>query len=213
MIKIPTYNLEGEKTGTIDLSESIFGIEINNDLIYQAVNAQNANNRFNIAHTKTRGDVSGGGKKPWRQKGTGRARHGSIRSPLWKGGGVTFGPRNDENFSRKINKKARRKALLMVLTSKVQDKELIVLDELKISDSKTKLIANIIKKVFKDKKGPSILLAVSKKDNSVIKAAKNIANLNTILSDSLNVVDLLSSKYLLLDKESIKVIEKVYGSI
>jgi len=213
MIKVPTYNLEGEKTGTINLSESIFGIEINDDLIYQAVNVQNANNRFSLAHAKNRGEVSGGGKKPWRQKGTGRARHGSIRSPLWRGGGVTFGPRNEENFSRKINKKAKRKALLMVLTSKVQDKELIVLDEFKISEPKTKLIAVAIKKIFKDEKKPSILSTVSHKNGNVITAAKNIANLKTISPDSLNVLDLLSFKYLLLDKESIGVIEKIYGNI
>lgn len=213
MIKIPTYNLEGEKTGIINLPENIFGIEINHDVIYQAVNAQYANSRFHLAHTKNRSDVRGGGKKPWRQKGTGRARHGSIRSPLWKGGGVTFGPRKDENYSRKINKKIRRKALLMVLSSKVIDKELIVLDELKISEAKTKLVANIINKNFKKEKKPHVLLALSKKDNNVTKAAKNIANLKTILSDSLNVIDLLSFKYLLLDKESIGVIEKTYGNI
>lgn len=213
MIKVLTYNIEGEKTGTVNLPESIFGIEINNDVIYLAVNAQFANSRFHLAHTKNRSDVRGGGKKPWRQKGTGRARHGSIRSPLWKGGGVTFGPRNDENYSRKINKKARRKALLMVLSSKVQNKELIVLDELKISEPKTKLIAGAIKKIFKENKKSSILLALSKKNENIITAAKNITNLKTILSDSLNVLDLLSFKYLLLDKESINVIEKVYGTI
>ena len=213
MIKIPTHNLEGEKTGTINLPESIFGIEINNDVIYQAVNAQYANSRFHLAHTKDRGEVRGGGKKPWRQKGTGRARHGSIRSPLWRGGGVTFGPTKDENYSRKINKKIRRKALLMVLSSKVIDKELIVLDELKISEAKTKSVANIINKNFKEEKKPHILLALSKKDNNIVKATRNIVNVKTILADSLNVIDLLSFKYLLLDKESIGVIEKTYGTI
>jgi len=213
MIKVPTYNLEGEKVGTINLPENIFGIEINNDVIYQAVNAQLTNSRFHLAHTKNRGEVRGGGRKPWRQKGTGRARHGSIRSPLWKGGGVTFGPRNEENFARKINKKIRRKALLMVLSSKVQDKELVVLDELKISEPKTKLIAGAMKKIFKENKKPSILLAIPKKDENITVAARNIVDLKIVLADSLNVLDLLSSKYLLLDKESIGVIEKVYGNI
>jgi large subunit ribosomal protein L4 len=213
MLKSDVYNLEGEKTGTITLPEDIFNVEINDDIIYQVVNVQIANNRQKLAHTKNRGDVRGGGKKPWRQKGTGRARHGSIRSPLWRGGGVTFGPRNEKNFSRKINKKIRQKALFMALTSKVRDKELIVLDDLKISEPKTKLMAKIISKIFKKEQRPSILLAIPEKNENLIKASKNIAKVKTILADSLNVLDLLSFKYLLLDKEAIKVIEKTYGNI
>ncbi len=213
MIKLDVYNLEGENTGTIELPENIFDVDINNDVIYQVVNAQIANNRQSLAHTKNRGEVRGGGKKPWRQKGTGRARHGSIRSPLWRGGGVTFGPRNEKNFSRKINKKIRQKALFMVLTSKVKDKELIILNDLKIKEPKTKLMADIIFKIFKNKKKPSVLMAISKKDENIIIASKNIYNLKTIFADSLNVLDLLSFKYLLLDKESIQVIEKTYGNI
>jgi large subunit ribosomal protein L4 len=212
-MKSDVYNLEGESIGAMELPEDIFNVEINDDVIYQVVNAQIANSRQSIAHTKNRGDVSGGGKKPWRQKGTGRARHGSTRSPLWRGGGITFGPRNEKNFSIKINKKIKQKALFMVLTSKVKDKELIVLDDLKIKEPKTKLIANIILKIFKDKKRPSVLMAMSKKDENIIVGSKNIYNLKTIFADSLNVLDLLSFKYLLLDKESIKVIEKTYGNI
>ena len=108
MLSVPVYNLEGEQTGTIKLSEKIFGIEINNDLLCQAINVQVANRRRHLAKTKDRGEVRGGGKKPWRQKGTGRARHGSIRSPLWRGGGVTFGPTSEKVFEKKINKKAKR---------------------------------------------------------------------------------------------------------
>ena len=121
MINIDIYNQKGEKTGKIDIPESIFSLEPNIDLIHQVYVAQQANSRIAIAHTKTRGEVRGGGKKPWKQKGTGRARHGSIRSPIWKGGGVTFGPRSDRNFSKAINKKQRQKALFMVLSSKVND--------------------------------------------------------------------------------------------
>ncbi|MCX6730072.1 MAG: 50S ribosomal protein L4 [Candidatus Portnoybacteria bacterium] len=212
-MKSDVYNLEGENIGAMELPEDIFNVEINDDVIYQVVNAQIANSRQSIAHTKNRGDVSGGGKKPWRQKGTGRARHGSTRSPLWRGGGVTFGPRNEKNFSIKINKKIKQKALFMVLTSKIKDKELIILDDLKIKEPKTKLIANIILKIFKDKKKPSVLMAMSKKDKNITVGSKNIYNLKTIFADSLNVLDLLSFKYLLLDKESIKVIEKTYGNI
>ena len=213
MIKVPVHNLEGEQTGTINLPKEIFGVKINNDLIYQVVNAQTANSRFHLAHTKDRSEVRGGGKKPWRQKGTGRARHGSIRSPLWKGGGVTFGPKLEENFEKKINKKAKKKALFMVLTSKIQDKELIILDELKIKEIKTKIMAGIISKILKEIKKPSILITISKKDENVIIASKNIPDVKTILADSLNVLDLLSFKYLLIDKEAIKVIEKIYGTV
>lgn len=213
MTKTDLYNLEGEKTGTVELPENIFNIEINNDVIYQVVNVQMANSRQHLAHTKNRGDVSGGGKKPWRQKGTGRARHGSTRSPLWKGGGVTFGPRNDENFSRKINKKIKQKALFMVLTSKLQDKELIVVDDLKMSEPKTKLMSKTLKNIFKDKKKISVLVTISKKNENVSIATRNIPNSKTIFADSLNVLELLSFKYLLLDKEAINVIEKTYGNI
>ena len=213
MISVPTYNLEGEKTGTIELPEKIFGVEINNDLIYQAINTQVANARQHLAHAKDRSEVRGGGKKPWRQKGTGRARHGSIRSPLWKGGGVTFGPRKEKNLSRKINKKARKKALFMILSSKIIDKELIVLDELKINEPKTKLMNKILGNIFKNVKKPSVLVAISKKDENIITASRNLSFTKTIFAGSLNVLDLLSFKYLLLDKEAIKAIEKTYGNI
>jgi len=213
MTKTDLYNLEGEKTGTVELPENIFNIEINNDVIYQVVNVQMANSRQNLAHTKNRGDVRGGGKKPWRQKGTGRARHGSTRSPLWRGGGITFGPRNDENFSRKINKKIKQKALFMVLSSKLQDKELVVVDDLKINEPKTKIMSIILKKIFKDKKKISVLVTVSKDKKNVSVAMKNIPNSKTVFADSLNVLELLSFKYLLIDKEAIGVIEKTYGNI
>ncbi len=213
MLKSDVYNLEGEKTGTIELPENIFNIEINDDIIYQAVNAQMANSRQSLAHTKDRSDVRGGGKKPWRQKGTGRSRHGSIRSPLWRGGGITFGPRNEKNFSKKINKKIRQKALFMALTSKVRDKELIVVDDLKVSEPKTKLVVSVISKIFKDKRSPSILITIPQKNENITIASRNIRNLKTIFADSLNVLDLLSFKYLLLDKKSVEVIKKTYGNI
>lgn len=212
MLTIPVYNLEGEKSGTIKLPEKIFGLEINNDLIYQAVNIQLANRRTPLAHTKTRADVRGGGRKPWRQKGTGRARHGSIRSPIWKGGGVTFGPRKEKVFAKKINKKAKRKALFMALSSKVKDKELVVLDKLELKEPKTKLMVEILNKIFK-KKPKSILITTSKKDEGIIRASRNLTYAKTISANSLNVIDLLSFKYLLLDKEGIKLIEKTYATV
>lgn len=209
MLTIPTHNLEGEETGTIELPKRIFGLEINNDLIYQAVNTQMASYRKSLAQTKDRSEVRGGGRKPWRQKGTGRARHGSIRSPIWRGGGVTFGPRKEKVFAKKINKKAKTKALFMALSSKVKDKELIVLDKLELEEPKTKLMANILEKLLKKKK-KSILIATSKKDEKIIRANRNIPYVKTIAADSLNIVDLLSFKHLLLDKEAIKKIEKTY---
>lgn len=212
MLSAPVYNLEGEQVGTTSLPENIFGLEINNDLIYQAVNIQLANRRKHLAKVKDRGEVRGGGRKPWRQKGTGRARHGSIRSPLWRGGGVTFGPSQEKVYKKKINKKAKRKALFMALSSKLKDKELIIFEELKLKQGKTKLMANLINKILKEEK-PSILIALSKKDENIIKASRNIPYIKTLLANSLNVFDLLSFKYLFLDKEAVKKIEETYGAI
>lgn len=212
MLIIQVYNLEGEKVGTTKLPKKIFGVEINNDLLYQAINIQMANRRKPLARTKDRSEVRGGGRKPWRQKGTGRARHGSIRSPIWRGGGITFGPAKERVFAKKINKKARRKALFMALSSKLKDKELFVLDKLELKEPKTKLMVEVINKLFK-KMPKSILVATNKKDENIIRANRNLHYTKTISADSLNVVDLLSFKYLLLDKEGIKVIEKIYGTI
>jgi len=203
------YNINGEETGIIELPINIFGLEINNDLICQAINIQRSNSRTPFAHTKDRSEVRGGGKKPWQQKGTGRARHGSIRSPIWAGGGVTFGPRNEKNFKKKINKKAKRKALFMALSSKFRDKELVVLDKLVLEKGKTKLMTLAIKKIFKKDK-PSILIITG--DKNIIRSSKNLSYTKTIAVNSLNVIDLLSFKYLLLDKESIKKIQEIYVS-
>ena len=210
MISVPVLNLKGEKTGKIDLPKRIFGVKKNDDLIYQSANVQMANSRYHLAHAKDRSEVRGGGRKPWRQKGTGRARHGSIRSPLWRGGGVTFGPRKERNFEGKINKRAKRKALFMVLSSKVNDKELIVLDDLKINEPKTEIMADLIKNILKDIKKPSVLIAIPEKNENIFRASRNIPSVKTILADSLNILDLLSFKYLLLDEEAIQVIEKTY---
>jgi large subunit ribosomal protein L4 len=212
MPRINTYNTEGKKIGTAMLPPEIFDIEINADLIHQVVVAQLANSRQVIAHTKGRSEVRGGGRKPWRQKGTGRARHGSIRSPIWRGGGVTFGPTKERVFKKKINKKMKRKALFMVLTSKIKDDELILLDKLEIKEPKTKPMAKMMENILK-KKQKSVLVVIPKKDENIARANKNIPYTKTIWADSLNVLDLLSFKYLLMPKEAIKVIEKTYGTI
>ena len=212
MPRVNIYNTEGKKVGTATLLPKIFDVKINPDLVHQAVVAQLANKRQVIAYTKDKSEVRGGGRKPWRQKGTGRARHGSIRSPIWRGGGITFGPTKERNFGKKINKKMKRKALFMVLTSKVKDNELILLDKLELKEPKTKLIADILERIFK-KKQKSVLVVIPKKDENIIRANKNIPHTKTLRADSLNILDLLSFKYLLMPKEAIKIIEETYGTV
>jgi large subunit ribosomal protein L4 len=212
---IKVYNQEGKEVGETQLPAEIFGLPTNNDLVHQAVVAQMANSRQILAHTKDRSEVKGGGKKPWRQKGTGRARHGSIRSPIWRGGGVTFGPTKNRNFAKKINKKMKRKALLTALSGKAKDKEIIVLDELKITEPKTKLMARVfdnLAKIKKDVKKGAMVLMVEKNEN-VTKAARNIPKLETIGLGSLNIVDVLRYKYLILIKDSIDILSRVKSQV
>lgn len=212
MPRVNTYNTEGKKIGTATLCPKIFDVEINHDLIHQVVVAQMANSRQAIAHAKGRSEIRGGGRKPWRQKGTGRARHGSIRSPIWRGGGATFGPTKERIFKKKINKKMKQKALFMVLTSKIKDNELILLDKLELKEPKTKSIAKLLESILKKKK-KNALIVIPKKDENIIRANRNIPYSKTLRADSLNVLDLLSFKYLIMPKEAIKIIEKTYGNI
>jgi len=207
MTKVKVYNQTGKAVGEIKLESKIFDIEIKPELIQQAVRTQLANKRKVIAHTKDRSEVRGGGRKPWRQKGTGRARHGSIRSPIWKGGGVTFGPRKNRNYSLKMNKKARRKALLMTLSDKARDKSIVVLDKLELTAIKTKDLLKIISKLPLKKK---ILVVSPKSDLKIIKSARNLQNIKIINANSLNVVDILGYKYLLILKDSLAIIGKTY---
>jgi len=208
MLKIKTYNTEGKESGEIELSEDIFAVKRNDDLIHQVFVAHISNARVVLADTKDRGEVSGGGKKPWKQKGTGRSRHGSSRSPIWKGGGVTFGPTTERNFSKKINKKMKTKALFMVLSSKVSDNELIVLDDLSLDKISTKTMKGILNKL--PTKG-KILFSLDKKDDNIFKSIKNISNISVIASNSLNVAVLLKNKTLIINKKGIENIEKVYS--
>lgn len=209
-MKIAVYNQEGKEVGQTLLPKEVFGIKMNSDLLHRVVVSQMSNRRQGSAHTKGRGDVRGGGRKPWRQKGTGRARHGSIRSPLWRGGGVTFGPSREKVFKKKINKKIRRKALLMVLSAKAKAKTLIVLDSLKLEKPKTKLVAEIFKKL--PSREQSVLLVLPSMEKDIISAAGNIANLETRQAKDLNALDLLNFKYLVLSKEAIKVIKETFGT-
>ncbi len=207
MLKTKLYNSEGKETGEVELPESVFGVELVDDLVHQAVVAQMANARQVLADTKDKGEVRGGGKKPWKQKGTGRARHGSSRSPLWKGGGVTFGPTSDRNFSKMINKKMKTKALFMVLSGKLRDKELVVVENIKLEKTSTKKMKDILSKLPLSGK---VLISMNKKNDSVFNSVKNIQKTSMIASDSLNVVDLLKNKMLVIDKKGIERIGETY---
>ncbi|HUW71572.1 MAG TPA: 50S ribosomal protein L4 [Candidatus Humimicrobiaceae bacterium] len=212
-MKTILYNQRGEEVGTTLLPKEIFDVKINSDLIHQVAVSQMANRRKVIAHTKNRGEVRGGGRKPWRQKGTGRARHGSIRSPLWRGGGVTFGPRKEKIFKKKIPKKMKRKALFMVLSGKLKNNLLIVLDELKLEKAKTNFLVQLFeswKSKIKNFKEGSVLIALPDYDGNIILAARNLSKTETLWARDLNALDILSFKYLVLPKDSIKVIKDTF---
>jgi len=209
---IKVYNQEGKEVEKLELPDEVFGLKVSNDLVHQAVVAQTANAREVLAHTKDRSEVRGGGKKPWRQKGTGRARHGSNRSPIWRGGGVTFGPTNERNFSLKINKKMKKRALLMVLSGKAKSDQLVVLDDLKINDAKAKEMVKVIKNLEGMKKDirRGALVALAEKNENIIKAARNISKVETISINSLNVVDVLKMKYLVMTKDGINRVKEIF---
>ncbi len=212
-MKAIVYNQEGKEVGTAILPKEIFEVKMNPDLLHQVVVSQTANRRKVIAHTKGRGEVRGGGKKPWRQKGTGRARVGSIRSPLWRGGGVTFGPTKEKVFKKVIVKKMRRKAIFMVLSAKAKNNLLIVFDKVKLEKPKTKPFAELIenwKLKVKNFKGESFLIALPEYDKNIILAARNLALAKTIQAKDLNALDLLSFKYLIMPKDSIKIIKETF---
>lgn len=207
-MKVAVINQKGEAVSEVLLPKDIFDVEMNADLVHQVVLAQTSNKRQKIAKTKDRQEVRGGGRKPWRQKGTGRARAGSSRSPLWKGGGVAFGPRPERVLKKKINKTMRRKALFMVLSSKVKDKKVLILDDLKMEKIKTKLMAEILNKLFLSQ-GTGIV-ALPGKEDVLVKSIRNIKGAKPMSAKDLNVLDLLSHKYLLMPKESIKVIKETF---
>ena len=207
-MKYPVYSQNGEEIEKVELPAGIFEVKMNPDLIYQAVLVQRANRRRIIAKTKDRGERRGGGRKPWRQKGTGRARAGSIRSPLWRGGGITFGPTTEKVFKKKINKKAKRKALFMVLSAKAKENLLLIVDNLNFKEVKTKTAKQIMDRLFL-KKG-SGLVALAGLDKKTILSLRNIPKIGIVQAKDLNVLDLLSYKYLIMPKEAIKVIERTF---
>jgi len=205
-MKVNVYNKNGEKIGKTDLPGDIFNVKINPSLIHQVAVCQYANQRQGTVHAKGRGEVSGGGKKPWAQKGTGRARHGSIRSPLWKGGGVSFGPVKKRNYKKTIPRKMKKQTLSMVISGKAKEGLLIVPEEFKSERGKTKEIAEILNRL--PSAGKSVLIALPLMDKKTILAARNIKNAVTIQARDLTVLDLLNFQYLIMPKESIKEIRQ-----
>ena len=206
MANVSVFNMEGKEVGTIELNDAVFGAQVNEHLVHMAVVQQLANNRQGTQKAKTRSEVSGGGRKPWRQKGTGHARQGSIRAPQWKGGGVVFAP-VPRDYSFKMNKKEKRAALKSVLTDKVQGGNLIVLDELKFDEIKTKNFVNVMNNL----KVESGLVVLADNDLNVVMSGRNVENVNTTLVNAINVYDILNAKTLVLTKEAVNKIEEVYA--
>ena len=206
MANVSVFNMEGKEVGTIELNDAVFGVEVNEHLVHMAVVQQLANNRQGTQKAKTRSEVSGGGRKPWRQKGTGHARQGSTRAPQWTGGGVVFAP-VPRDYSFKLNKKEKRAALKSALTSKVQDAKLIVVDELKFDEIKTKNFANVMSNL-KVNKG---LVVIAENDANVVLSARNMADVNTTLVNNMNVYDVMNAKTVVLTKDAVAKIEEVYA--
>lgn len=213
-MKLPLYNQDSEQKGSVELPDILFGAKMNRDLLYQVVTSQMSNTRQVVAHTKGRGEVRGGGKKPWRQKGTGRARHGSIRSPIWKGGGVAFGPTKERNFKKKINKKMARQALAVILSSKINDKELIFVDAINFEDWKTKNMAGVINKlagIFGGKMPSALIVTPQNASDTIVRVSKNIPNIDVMEAKDLNALQVISRKNVIVLKDAIEPIEKLLG--
>ena len=206
MAKVSVFNMEGKEVGSMDLNDSIFAVEINEHLVHMAVVQQLANNRQGTQKAKTRSEVSGGGRKPWRQKGTGHARQGSTRSPQWTGGGVVFAP-TPRDYSFKLNKKEKRAALKSALTSVVNANKFIVVDELKFDEIKTKKFAEVMNNLKATRKA---LVVLADNDKNVVLSARNLAEANTTLTNTLNVYDIVNARTLVLTKDAVAKIEEVY---
>ena len=206
MANVSVYNMGGKEVGTIDLNDAIFGVEVNEHLVHMAVVQQLANNRQGTQKAKTRSEVSGGGRKPWRQKGTGHARQGSTRAPQWTGGGMVFAP-VPRDYTIRLNKKEKRAALKSVLTSKVQENKFIVVDELKFDEIKTKAMKNVLANLKADK----ALVILNDNDQNVVLSARNIEGVETALTNTINVFDLLKHNTVVVTKAAVETIEEVYA--
>jgi len=206
MANVSVYNMEGKEVGTMDLNDAVFGVEVNEHLVHMAVVAQLANKRQGTQKAKTRSEVSGGGRKPWRQKGTGHARQGSTRSPQWTGGGVVFAP-TPRDYTIKLNKKEKQAALKSALTSKVQEGSLIVVDELKFDEIKTKAFKTVMDNL-KVEKG---LVVLADNDANTVLSARNLDKIDTTLTNTINVYDVMKAKKVVLTKDSARKLEEVYA--
>ena len=206
MANVTVYNMEGNEVGTMELNDAVFGVEINEHLVHLAVVRQLANNRKGTQKAKTRSEVSGGGRKPWRQKGTGHARQGSIRAPQWTGGGVVFAP-VPRDYEVKMNKKERRAALKSALTSKVQENKLVVVDSLALAEAKTKEMQKVLTNLKADK----ALVVTADDDQKVVLSARNIADVQTATVNTINVYDVMKHNTVVVTKDAVASIEEVYA--
>ena len=207
MPNVKLYDMKAKEVGTLELSDALFGAEYNEAVIHQAVVARLANERQGTKSTLTRSEVRGGGAKPWRQKGTGRARQGSIRSPQWVKGGVVFAPKS-RDFSKKMNAKAKAVALLSALSQKIRDDEVIFIDEIKVNEAKTKEMAAFLKAFNLEK---SVLLVMDNSDEKVLRASANIEKISTIAATQINTYDVVKNAKLVISKQAVQQIEEVYG--
>ena len=206
MANVAIYNMEGKEVGTMELNDAVFGVEINEHLVHLAAVSQLANKRQGTQKAKTRSEVSGGGRKPWRQKGTGHARQGSTRAPQWTGGGVVFAP-VPRDYTVKMNKKEKRAALKSALTSRVQESKLVVVDELKFDEIKTKKMQGVLNALNVKK----ALIVLKDNDQNVLLSARNIADVRTVLTSTLNVFDILKYDTVVVTKAAVETIEEVYA--
>ena len=206
MANVSVYNMEGNEVGTLELNDAVFGVEVNEHLVHLAVVAQLANKRQGTQKAKTRSEVSGGGRKPWRQKGTGHARQGSIRAPQWKGGGVVFAP-TPRDYTIRLNKKEKRAALKSALTSRVQENKFIVVEELKFNEIKTKNFKNVLNNLKVNK----ALVVLSESDENAVLSARNIADVKTAQVGTINVYDILKYNTVVASKAAVASIEEVYA--
>ena len=207
MSKIKVYNMEGKVVSEREMAPKLFDVKVNEGMVHLAAEAQMANARVMGGHSKTRGEVRGGGKKPWKQKGTGRARHGSIRSPIWRGGGVTFGPQSERNFSKKLNRKTKKAALAMALSDKVQHESLIGLESITMETGKTKTMAGMLKKL---PVGRKVLLVLPQSDKMAVRASRNLKNLWTVTAGDMSLVDVLKADTIVAPVATLDLLEKGY---
>jgi len=208
MTKVSVYNMEGKSVREQELVADRYAIKVNPTLVHEVMVSAQANARKAVAHTKTRGEVSGGGKKPWKQKGTGRARHGSNRSPIWIGGGITFGPRSDRNFSMKVNKKLKRKALFMVLSDKVSSGHMMLVEAIKAENPKTKIMAELLNKLPVER---SVLFVAAGPNPELMRMVRNLPHVKLVTFNSIGILDLLRYRTVIFEEEAFTAFDKIYA--